>query len=829
MGECDSSPVGRDTAAAGESAAADNACAPAALARRTWCGRAGVRQCAAWAVVLGLNTALVGWILLSPAEGIARRLPVAAANMLAPVLAALWTAPALLRLLRRRRAGATSGGTAGEPSGGRGSGDGARTASAAAFTAAFLTFGVAQFVWYYYELLRREPPFPSWADLGYVTAYPCLIAGVLLLPGRRAGAAGRGRVVMDSFMTLVAMATFSWYFLLGPTLLDASQPALKKALAAFYPVADLLVLFCLLLTVGRARGSEPPRGMVALCLGLMVVVVTDVVFGYQTLHDVYEPGTIVDVGWPLGYLLLALGARTLVMPASQGEGPARSPVQGRETAQDPAETTGTGLPREQGQAVASGIGSLLPYSLVPMVAALLLGTAYEENGALLLGVYAGSALIVVLVVLRQVLAIRQNERLYVQLSDAFAQLEKSHRSLAVANAALAASEERFRAAAESASDVCYEYDHGTGRTEWFGDVARLGFAPESFPRTREVWQAALHPDDRDRVLAGFGRNLAEGGRFEMEYRVRRPDGQYRHWLARGQLMSPRQGTAPRIVGAVSDVTERKRAEALEAERAGLRQAVASMEGVLGVVGHELRTPLAGLRAMSEFLLTDGVVGSKDCEQMLSGINEEVVRMAETVNDLLEAARLNSGLAKWKWSRFTLRSVCEEAIDPIRPLVDEGQVRLECEVADGCEMRGDADAVRRLVLNLLSNARKYTKQGSIRVSARLTTEGGQRWAEITVADTGAGIPPEIRDRLGEAFALNAGMIGANHVNGTGLGLAICKGIAAAHGGCLSIRSNVGEGTMVVARLRADLPGAVTEQGKAAVGGLGRWETTTNESI
>ena len=814
MGGCDSSPLGRVTAAAGEVAAADNACAPAA--RRTWCGGADVRHCAAWAAVLGLNAALVGWILLSPAEGMARRLPVAAANMLAPVLAAVWTAPALLRLWRRR--------SAGDPSGAGAAGDGTRLASAAAFTAAFLTFGVAQFAWYYYELLRHEPPFPSWADLGYVTAYPCLIAGVLLLPGRRTGGAGRGRVVMDSFMTLVAMATFSWYFLLGPTLLDASQPALKKALAAFYPVADLLVLFCLLLTIGRSRGSDPPRGMVALCLGLMVVVVTDVVFGYQTLHDLYRPGSLVDVGWPLGYLLLALGARTLVMPASRDAAPATS----REKPHD--STRAAGLPRDHGEVVASGIGNLLPYALVPMVAALLLGTAYEENGALLLGVYAGSALIVVLVVLRQVLAIRQNERLYVQLSDAFAELENSHRSLAAANAALAASEERFRAAAESASDVCYEYDHATGLVEWFGDVdALLGFAPASFPRTRAAWEEILHPDDRDRVLAALGRHLAGGERFEAEYRVRGADGAYRHWLARGRVMSAGRGASQRMVGAVSDVTARKRAEAAEGERAALRQAVSAMEGVLGVVGHELRTPLAGLRAMSEFLLTDGVVGSKDCEQMLGGINEEVVRMAETVNDLLEAARLNSGLAKWKWSQFGLKTVCEEAIDPIRPLVDEEQVRLECDVPDGCEMRGDADAVRRLALNLLSNARKYTKQGSIRVSARLVTEGGERWTEITVADTGAGIPPEIRDRLGEAFALNAGMIGANHVNGTGLGLAICKGIAAAHGGCLSIRSNVGEGTTVVAKLRADLPGAVTEQGKAAVGGLGRWETTVGESI
>jgi cell cycle sensor histidine kinase DivJ len=190
-------------------------------------------------------------------------------------------------------------------------------------------------------------------------------------------------------------------------------------------------------------------------------------------------------------------------------------------------------------------------------------------------------------------------------------------------------------------------------------------------------------------------------------------------------------------------------------------------------------------------------------------------MAETVNDLLEAARLNSGLARWKWSDVDLAPACADALDPIRPLVDPKAVRLECDVEAGCAMRGDADAIRRLVLNLVSNARKYTTCGSIRVTARATTDAGRRWVEITVADTGAGIPPEIRDRLGEAFALNAGLVGNNHVNGTGLGLAICKGIAGAHGGALSISSEVGKGTTVVARLRADLPAPVTEQGKGAV--------------
>lgn len=735
-----------------------------------------------WVLLLSFNAALIGWILLSPGTGLTLRLPEAVANIFATLIALAWCVPITLRLWRRSPSVAPRHRT---------------RLAATAISLAFASLATAQAASSYYEFLGARPAFPSWADADYLFAYPLMIGGVLMLPGRRLSRIQRGRAIMDSVMTLAATATFSWYFLLGPILLSAFDTAAGKALAAAYPIGDLLLLFCLLLTVARTRGSTPEPGMLPLCLGLLVIVVTDVVFGYQTLHATYVAGSLLDAGWPLGFMLVALGARLLL-------------------AAEPAPVEASAVKREA--AAASGIETMLPYALVPMVGALVLGTLQESSGPLLIGVYVGSALIVLLVVLRQVLTIRQNARLYSELSGAYAQLEQSHRSLEAANATLAHTEERFRAAAESASDLIYEVDFDSGGVEWFGDIDRhLAVPPGGFARTLKAWEDIIHPEDRDRVLRAFQAHVESGGRFEFEYRVVTGDGQHRHWMDRG-CVTHRDGRAPRrAVGAVSDITERKRAESLEVERAGLRQAVSAMEGVLGVVGHELRTPLAGLRAMSEFLLTDGATGSRDCEQMLSGINEEVVRMSETVNDLLEAARLNSGLAKWKWSTFGLRQVCEEAIDPIRPLVDEKTVRLECDVDAELTMQGDADAVRRLVLNLLSNARKFTKQGFIGVSARVTIDQGRRWVQFLVSDSGAGIPPEIRDRLGEAFALNAGMVGANHVSGTGLGLAICKGIAAAHGGSLSVLSQVGEGTTVVARIRADLEGPMTLQGKSAVTG------------
>jgi len=393
-------------------------------------------------------------------------------------------------------------------------------------------------------------------------------------------------------------------------------------------------------------------------------------------------------------------------------------------------------------------------------------------------------------------------------------------------AALRRSEERFRLVAECGSDILYEWDIARERLQWFGKIDReLGYDEGSFPRTMQAWEQAIHPDDRDRVVQALGRHVARDVPFREAYRVVTADGSVRHWFDRGVVLRDPEGKPVSMVGAVTDVTDQKRAAVLEAERQALRKAVASMEQVLGVVGHELRTPLAGVRAISELLLLQGEAegvdgrngGAPSRQQMLASLNDQVVRMADTVNDLLEAARLNSGMAKWNWSQFNLRDVCEEAMETVRPLVDAVAVELSIEPAPeaaGLTMNGDANAVRRLVLNLLNNALKHTRHGFVRVSARAVAADVD-WVEVTVSDSGEGIPPEIRARLGHAFALNAGIVGDNHVRGTGLGLAICKGIAAAHGGQIEIHSDVGRGTIVTVKLRADLESPSTDPGAIRV--------------
>lgn len=382
-------------------------------------------------------------------------------------------------------------------------------------------------------------------------------------------------------------------------------------------------------------------------------------------------------------------------------------------------------------------------------------------------------------------------------------------------------EERYGLVSRATNDVLWDWD-AVADTLYCGDALErvYGYGQRQIPGGLAFVQDVIHPDDRKRVMDGLRAAMEGGGEsWADEYRLRRADGTYAAVLDRGYMVRDAGGRVVRMVGSLLDLTERERAAALERERAALDDAVRAMDRVLGVVGHELRTPLAGLRAIGELLQGVPDRNAADCDALVRAVHDEAVRMSDTVDHLLEVARLNSGRARWDWGEADVGAACAEAVETVRPLVDPARVQLclSAEV-EGLTIRGDRCAVRRLVLNLLNNARKHTEGGHIRVAWRregprpTDDPAGGGWAVVTVTDTGPGIDPSVIERLGEAFALNAGVVGANQVDGAGLGLAICRGIVAAHGGDLTVLSAPGRGTTVTARLRTDLEGPVQSSGR-----------------
>ena len=268
---------------------------------------------------------------------------------------------------------------------------------------AVFSFAVGDLVWGYYELVRHQPtPFPSWADAGFLGEYPLLLVGILRLPTRRLPPALRWRVVLDSLLTLTALVTLSWYFVLGPTLLQGSESLLGKWLGAAYPVGDLVILVALLLVTAQGRDSVPRPVVAALSLGLVSLIVADTAFAYGTLKGTYASGALSDVCWPLSAMLIGLAAGLARRPAGAGADDDRP-------------------------AIPLLWRSLLPYALVPSVGALLVYTRlHQGDEPLETGVWAGAALLVVLVIARQAVAIG---RLIADLKERIAELEAARQHL----------------------------------------------------------------------------------------------------------------------------------------------------------------------------------------------------------------------------------------------------------------------------------------------------------------------------------------------------------------------------------------------------------------
>lgn len=275
-----------------------------------------------------------------------------------------------------------------------------------------------------------------------------------------------------------------------------------------------------------------------------------------------------------------------------------------------------------------------------------------------------------------------------------------------------------------------------------------------------------------------------------------------------------RGRVQRFVAITRDTRERLKTEEIERERQHLRQAVAALEQVLGVVSHELRTPIASLRVLVEMIRHVEIRQSAAAAGFIETMHGQVLQLASMVADLLETARLNSGHARWHWETITMPEVLEAAVGTIRPLVAPGVTLETPSCPTGLAMRGDGHAIRRLLVNLLGNACKHTQTGRLWAAVADRVEQGVRWIDLTVGDTGCGISPTLAGRLGQAFALSAGVIGENHITGAGLGLAICRGITAAFGGQITIRSAPGHGTVVEVSLRADLTEPVQEAETAA---------------
>jgi PAS domain S-box-containing protein len=300
------------------------------------------------------------------------------------------------------------------------------------------------------------------------------------------------------------------------------------------------------------------------------------------------------------------------------------------------------------------------------------------------------------------------------------------------------------------------------------------------------WNDPLHPDDQQRSWERWQRSLETGEDYEIEYRFRRADGEYRWFLGRALPLRDEGGRIVRWFGTCTDVDDQKRLEQRRAEVLAQAEATSRLKDeFLAIVSHELRTPLTAILGWARIQRTRPELAAK----AIQVIERNAEAQAKLIEEILETSRIVTGKIRLHPGRADPNDIVRAAVDTIGPAADAKGVALDVSLdPDVPRLAGDVDRLRQVVLNLLVNALKFTPSGG-RVSVR-TDAAARSSVVITVADTGTGIAADFLPHVFERFRQGEGATTRQH-GGLGLGLSIVKHLVELHGGTISAASE-GEG-------------------------------------
>ncbi|MCC7304694.1 MAG: PAS domain-containing protein [Alphaproteobacteria bacterium] len=381
--------------------------------------------------------------------------------------------------------------------------------------------------------------------------------------------------------------------------------------------------------------------------------------------------------------------------------------------------------------------------------------------------------------------------------------------------ALTRREEQLKEAESVGRMGHWRWQVGGETLEWSDEIYRIfGAARKDFKPSFKTMNKLVHRRDIDRLNHALQRAVIGGNDYDVDFRIKRPDGETRYIRCEGRCAVNNEGEVVALYGVMQDMTDRILYEQeLKKAKDSAERAYAAKSQFLANMSHELRTPLNAIIGFSEMIHRQllGPIGTEKYLEYIQGIRESGEHLLDIITDILDMSKIEAGKYELMLEEINVLKILKLAAHMMEGRAMENNIKISIEGA-GDVIPGiiaDRRAFLQFVLNVLSNAVKFSRKGgAVRIewsapanlSASSPAKAGA-FVTIKISDKGIGIPANKLASITNPFEQASPHYTREH-EGTGLGLAITKELVEMHGGSLHIDSTLDVGTTVTVRMPVD---------------------------